>query len=198
MWWVKSWANAGSTSSRSRSAAGSGSLAGWSTKAMSRLVLAVITVPLSPGRRGCPAPHGHVPLACNSPISRLAGPKGVMERSLACYALRDVVTDLESGSGRPRSLAIQQVLGDRLLDPRRLGGEPDMLAEHRRRQDRGGRGRLLLARDVGRAALHGLEHARRCQLRGDAGARPEPRAAGHPCAQCGQDVAAEVVGDDHL
>src|SRR5258707_7005847 len=164
MWSVKIWPNPGSTSSRSRSAAGSGSLAGWSAKAMSRLVLAVITVPLSPGRRRCPAPHGHVPPACHSPISRLAGPKGVMERSLACYALRDVVTDLESGSGRPRSLAIQQVLGDRLLDPPPLGGEPDMLSDHRRRQDRRSRVRLLLASQVRLAAVPRLAPARRRQV----------------------------------
>src|ERR1017187_4925563 len=42
-----------------------------------------------------------------------------------------------------------------------------MLAEHRCRQDRRGRIRLLLARDVGRAAVHRLEHAGRGALRID-------------------------------
>ena len=44
--------------------------------------------------------------------------------SLAGDALRDVVADLQGGPGRPFTLAVNQVLGHGLLDPRRLGAEP--------------------------------------------------------------------------
>src|SRR6266568_1955149 len=111
MWSVKSWPNPGSASRHSRSAVGTGSEAGLSAKTISPLVPTVITDPLSPGHTAPVVSPGCI-------------------RSLACYALRDVVADLQRGPGCPRPLPVEQVLGDRLLDPRGLGGEPERSEEH--------------------------------------------------------------------
>src|ERR1039457_3198401 len=86
-------------------------------------------------------------------------PKPLVATRLAGYSPGDVVTALRGDPARRGTLALDQVIGDGLLDPGRLGGQAQMLAEHRRRQDRRGRIRLLLARDVRRAALHRLAPA---------------------------------------
>src|ERR1019366_1328933 len=124
-------------------------------------------------------------------------PKPLAATRLAGYSPGYVVTYLRGDPRRPRTLALDQVIGDGLLDPGRLGGQAQMLAEHRRRQDRRGRIRLLLARYVGRAAVHRLEHAGRGALRIDIPTGRQPDAAGHGSTEIGQDVAEEVVGHHH-
>src|SRR5580692_7465507 len=64
--------------------------------------------------------------------------------SSAGYSLGDVVADLDRGPRGPGALPLDQVVGDRLLDPRGLGGKPEVLAEHGGGQDgRRGVGLLL-------------------------------------------------------
>src|SRR6266536_2930015 len=63
-------------------------------------------------------------------------------------SLGDVVADLPRRPGCPGALPLHQIIGDCLLDPGLLGGQPDMVKEHRRRQDRGSRVSLLLPGEV--------------------------------------------------
>src|SRR5215831_5296398 len=117
--------------------------------------------------------------------SHLAARRGGIRHPLrgsAGYSLGNIVADLGGGSRRPRALPLHQVVRGGLLDPYRLGGKAEVLTQHRRRQDRGGRVSLLLARDVGGAAVHRLEHAGRGPLRVDvaAAASPMPPATAAP------------------
>ena len=88
--------------------------------------------------------------------------------------------------------------GDGLPDPGGRLGLAEELEHHRRRDDRGpGIGRAG-ARDVGRRAVDRLEQRRarpgRVEVR--RGGPPDP--AGDGAAEVGEDVAEEVVGDDHV
>ena len=65
-------------------------------------------------------------------------------------------------------------------------------------QDRRRRVGLLLAGDVGRRAVHRLEHARRGAVGVDVAAGRQADAAGDGGGEVGDDVAEQVVGDDHV
>src|SRR5579859_504270 len=101
------------------------------------------------------AQYGHSPVT----TARLRRDWQYRTTLLAGYSLRDVVAGLPGGPRHPGTLALQQILGDRLLDARRFGGQAEVLAQQRRGQDRRGRVGLVPARDVGRAAVYRLEHA---------------------------------------
>ena len=66
------------------------------------------------------------------------------------------------------------------------------------RPDRRQRVRLLLARDVGRRAMDGLEHGRELALRVEVCTGRQAHAARDRSAQVGQDIAEQVRGDDNL
>src|SRR6266536_47089 len=100
----------------------------WMSNSISALwLIVVITGPSSVP--GAAAPH--------SPSCRAARWYSAPGRGSAGYSLGDVVADLRGGSRRPGPLAFHQVVGGGLLDPCRLGGEAEVLAQHGRRQDRG-------------------------------------------------------------
>src|SRR6266516_4995063 len=129
----------------------------WMSNSISALwLIVVITGPSSvPGAAGPPGPGAGAGPALRRWAGRAAFPilpRGEVVigpgRGSAGYSLGDVVADLRGGSCRPRPLAFHQIVGGGLLDPRRLGGEAEVLAQHGRRQDRGGRVCLLLARQV--------------------------------------------------
>src|SRR5215831_14217876 len=179
----------------------------WMSNSISALwLIAVITGPSSvPSVAGPPGPGATAwpviaarPRHTAIPSCRAARGYSAPRRGSAGYSLGDVVADLRGGPRRPRALAFDQVVGGRLLDPHRLGDKAEVLAQHGRRQDRGGRVGLLLAREVRGAAVHRLEHAGRGPLRVDVPARGEPDPAGHGRAEVGQDVTEEVVGHDHV
>ena len=73
-----------------------------------------------------------------------------------------------------------------------------MSEQQRRRED--GRGRVgdPLAGDVGRRAVHRLEHRRVGAADVEVAARGEPDAARHRRRQVGQDVTEQVVRDDDV
>src|SRR5437773_8165436 len=129
----------------------------WMSNSVSALwLIAVITGPSSvPGAAGPPGPGATAwpviaarPRHTAIPSCRAARGYSAPQRGSAGYSLGDVVADLRGGPRRPRPLAFHQIVGRGLLDPRRLGGEAEVLAQHSRRQDRGGRVRLLLARQI--------------------------------------------------
>src|SRR5215468_6096187 len=161
----------------------------WTSNSISALwLIVVITGPSSvPGAGAGPALRRWAD-APPFPSCRAARGHAAPRRGSAGYSLGDVVADLRGGPGRPRALAFHQIVGGGLLDPHCLGGEAEVLAQHGRRQDRGGRVRLLLACEVRGAAVHRLEHAGRGPLRVDVPARGEPDAARHRGAEVGQDV----------
>src|SRR5215468_10259447 len=171
----------------------------WIPNSISALwLIVVITGPSSvPGAGAGPASRRWADPAA-FPSCRAARGYSAPGHGSAGYSLGDVVADLRGGPPRPRALALHQVVGGGLLDPRRLGGEAEVLTQHGRGQDRSGRVRFLLAREVRGAAVHRLEHAGRGPLRVDVPARGEPDAAGHGGAEVGQDVTEQVVGHDHV
>ena len=73
-----------------------------------------------------------------------------------------------------------------------------MFEQERDRQDRRGRIRLLLASDVRRGAVHGFEHGRRRPIHVQVSGCGQSDAAGDGTGQVGEDVAEEVVGDNHI
>src|SRR5262245_992863 len=119
----------------------------WMSNSISALwLIVVITGPSSvPGAAGPPRAWRHC-LARDRgaarhtaiPSCRAARGYSAPGRGSAGYSLGDVVADLRGGSRRPRTLALHQVVGGGLLDPHRLGGEAEVLAQHGRGQDRGG------------------------------------------------------------
>src|SRR5690606_6655960 len=118
--------------------------------------------------------------------------------ALARYSLGDVVADLAGGAAGPAGQPLDDVVGDGLLDLGRLVGQAEVVEHHGDGQDgRGGVG-LALPGDVGGAAVDRLEHARRGALGVDVAARGQADAAGDGGAEVGDDVAEEVVGDDHV
>src|SRR5690348_13265465 len=143
---------------------------------------------------GCPEGRISNSIMVRNFLGRMdQGPDG-----LAGYSLGDVVADFDGGAAGPGALALDQVLGDRLLDPGGLGGQAQVVAEHGGGQDSRRRVGLALARDVGRAAVDRLEHAGRGALRVDVAAGGQPDPARHGGAQVGEDVAEQVVGDDDV
>ena len=87
---------------------------------------------------------------------------------------------------------------DRRLDPRRLVGSTEAVAQHQRRREEGGeRVRDAFAGDVGGGAVDRLEEAGGA-LDAEAGAGEHPEAAGQHRRLVAEDVAEEVLGDDHV
>src|SRR5690606_28378161 len=103
--------------------------------------------------------------------------------------------DLHRGGGAG---AGGEILGDGSLDARGLLGPAEVVEQQRNRQDGGGRVGLGLPGDVGRAAVHRLEHARVGAGGVDVAAGRQADAAAHRGGQVGDDVAEQVVGDDHV
>src|SRR6185312_2249460 len=198
MWSVNSWPKPGACSFSSRSVSGTG----WSVGRISNSIMMRNFLLAPAGRRcvsrvpsfgGCaagPAGRGCLPVWPGRHVG--------MAGRLAGYSLGDVVADLDGGARRPGALALDQILGDGLLDPGGFRGQAQVLAEHGGGQDGRGRVGLALAGDVRRAAVDRLEHARRGPLRVDVAARGEPDPAGHRGPQVGEDVAEEVIGDDDV
>src|SRR5690606_15111004 len=87
---------------------------------------------------------------------------------------------------------------DRRLDPARRLPLAEVVEQQRHRQHGGGRVGHVLARDVGRAAVHRLEHARVTAGDVEVAAGGEADAARHGGREVGDDVAEQVVGDDHV
>src|ERR1700733_10557910 len=179
MWSVKIWPNPGEASIASRSASGTV----WAEGRISNSIMI--------GTSSSPAAGRDI----NTKPTELCRPERIRS---AGYSLGDVVAYLNRGAGRPGPLALDQIVGDRLLDPRRLGGQPEVLAEHGGGQDRRRRVGLALARDVRRAPVHRLEHGRRGPLRVDVAARRQADPACHRGAEVSEDVAEQVVGDDNV
>src|SRR6478736_9445522 len=119
----------------------------------------------------------------------------------AGYSGGDRVADL-GGTTPARRAAAGGALGDvgdrRGLDRGGGVGVPEVVEEQRRGQDRGGGVGLLLARDVGRRAVDRLEHGGRGPVGVDVAGRGQADAAGDGGGEVGDDVAEEVVGDDHV
>ena len=91
-----------------------------------------------------------------------------------------------------------EVRRDRGLDAGRRVRLAEVLEQHRHRQHRRRRVGLALAGDVGRRAVHRLEHRRVGAAHVEVAARGEADAAGDRGRQVGDDVAEQVVGDDHV
>src|SRR5690606_24159972 len=117
-------------------------------------------------------------------------------RTSAGHACRDVAAYLVGRAyGVP---ALGEVGGDRVLDAYGLLGVPEVVQQERDREDRRRRVGLALARDVGRRAVHRLEHRRRGAVGVDVGRRGQADAAGDRGGLVGEDVTEEVVGHDDV
>ena len=90
------------------------------------------------------------------------------------------------------------MLLDRLVDAGRRVILADVREQQRHRHDRGGGIGDTLPRDVGRTAVHRLEHRRIRPRRIDVAAGRQPDAAADRRGQIGDDVAEQVVGDDDV
>src|SRR5699024_9260437 len=73
-----------------------------------------------------------------------------------------------------------------------------VVQQHRRGEDRGGRVGLALPGDVRGGAVDRLEHARRLAAGVDVAARGQTDATGDGGSDIGDDVAEEVVRDDDV
>src|SRR5690606_7428586 len=170
MWSVKTVPKPGSSSSSARCA---------------EVLAARFFVTWNARRAGEEASVEAVVLMC---VSCLRG--GAREKSSVSETSRDGVADLR---GRPRIRAAGgDVVLDRARDARGLRGQPEVIEQEGDRPDGRGRIGFLLARDVGRRTVHGLEHrgefARRVQVpRGG-----EADAAGDRSGEVGEDVSEEV------
>ena len=89
-------------------------------------------------------------------------------------------------------------LGARGADPIGGVGLAEEVEHQRGRQDRGTGIGDPLAGDVGRRAVDRLEHRRPGARRVEVRRRRQPDAARHGAAEVGEDVAEQVVGDDHV
>src|ERR1022692_3403 len=209
MWSVKTWPKPGDSSIAARTAAGARSSDGCRSNEISGVGLVVIAEPpYSTGRAPLPV-HGG-PVAADGPHYHLGHlraqiampdkqvPDGRLhdvpgrssgQRRLAGYSFGDVIAYLGGAASSPLTLPLQQVLGNRLLDPGRLLDQAEVLAQHGGRQDCRGRVGLLRARDVRRTAVHRLKGARRGPLRIDAGAGSQPETPGQRRAKPGQYIA---------
>ncbi len=87
---------------------------------------------------------------------------------------------------------------DRAGDALGLRREPEVIEQQGDGEDRGRGIGLLLARDVGRRSVHGLEHRGERAVGVDVPRSGETDASGDGAGQVGEDVAEEVVGDDHV
>ena len=104
----------------------------------------------------------------------------------------DLVADLGGGAGEA---------GDLGAGLAHTGGGVALaeVVEHEGRREDGGDGvGLVLPGDVGRRAVDRLEHGRTGAGGVQVGARGEPDPPGYRAAEVGEDVAEEVVGDDHV
>jgi len=111
---------------------------------------------------------------------------------------------------RPAEIPRRHPRGDRVLhelrEPRFFSVDAEVAEHHADREHRRERVREVLAGDVGRAPVHGLEHpaAARlhvrpaCVVGAHVGARGHPEASLQGRAEIGDDVAEEVVRDDHV
>jgi hypothetical protein len=82
-----------------------------------------------------------------------------------------------------------------VVDPGRHLGLADVHQHHHRAQQQAAGVGNALARDVGRAAVDGLEHG---HVFADVGAARQAHAAGHLGRDVAQDVAVQVGRDDHV
>src|SRR5579875_126431 len=98
----------------------------------------------------------------------------------------------------PGRRTLQQILGDGGLNG--LGGFPisQMLQEHRHGEDRRRRIGETPAGDIGRAAVHRLEHARGRPLRIDISAGRKPDAARNRRTEIGENIAEQIVSDNDV
>src|SRR6478672_10180399 len=199
MWSVKNWPNPG----LARISASRPSSTGWALWVV-LICMEGTLADLSRGGDREPAPPGRLVrgkwyLSGGGPpeerhFHRLTGESA---RRSAGYSGGDRVADL-GGTARGAGGAVGQVGDDRVLDGGGRVGVPEVVKQQRRGQDRRGGVRLLLPGDVGGRAVHGLEHGGRGAVRVDVPGRREPDAAGDRGGEVGDDVAEEVVGDDHV
>src|SRR6478736_8922557 len=119
----------------------------------------------------------------------------------AGYSGGDRVADL-GGTTPARRAAAGGALGDvgdgRGLDRGGGVGVPEVVEQQRGGQDRGRGVGLLLPGDVGRGAVHGLEHRGGRPVGVDVAGGRQADAAGDRGGEVGDDVAEEVVGDDDV
>src|SRR5882757_10827648 len=115
----------------------------------------------------------------------------------AGYSYGERVADFLGGAGG-LAHALGEVGGDGVLDAGGLGLVAEVAQQEGDGEDGGAGVGLALARDVGRRAVHGLEHRRELAGRVDVPARGDADTAGDGRGEVGDDVAEEVVGDDHV
>src|SRR5580765_5431365 len=144
-------------------------------------------------RGGSEGGAGRMPVAGSAPGGRM--PFGYVSSAVVCRSLgqrRAVVCrsrrsepggDRVADGGRgPGSTGGARALGEvgrhGCLYSGRLGGEAEVVQEHGYRQDRRRRVGLALACDIGRRAVHRLEHAGRRPRRVDVATRRETDATG--------------------
>src|SRR5689334_6083045 len=114
----------------------------------------------------------------------------------AGYSGGERVADLLGRTGR--GAALREVGGDGVLDAGGLGLVPEVAQQEGDGQHGGAGVGLALARDVRGRAVHRLEHGRELAARVDVAGGGDADAAGDGRGEVGDDVAEEVVGDDHV
>ena len=118
----------------------------------------------------------------------------VLRRVASTASATSSVVDAPPRSGvRGPSSSTWRVRG---LDGVGCGGLAELAQHHGAGQDHGDRVRLAGAGDVGRRAVDRLEDARAAVA--ERGGRREPDAARDRGGEVGEDVAEEVLGDDHV
>src|SRR5450432_3843295 len=107
-----------------------------------------------------------------------------------------------SGGGRVQcggdSGLVEEVCGDGGFDFRGSLGQAEVVEQHRDREHRRSGVSDRLPGDVGGAAVHRLKHAGRSAGRVDVATCRQADAPGNRGAEVGEDVAEQVVGDDHV
>ena len=141
--------------------------------------------------------HGHQSTSCRFVCALTCGRLAGRRRRIAATAGGDRVADLGGTADRP-GYSFRHVSDGRALHGGRGVGVPEVVEQQRRGQDRCRRVGLLLAGDVGSRAVHGLEHARGGAVRVDVARGSEADAAGDGGGEVGDDVAEQVVRDDHV
>lgn len=116
--------------------------------------------------------------------------------------LAQLVGELGGGRGSAQvtgaDIGLGQDRGDRVRDVPGRGGMAEVFEHHGRGPDRAQRVGDALARDVGRGAVHRLEHRGEVPLGGAVGRRRDADGSGDRGREVAEGVAEEVGGDDDV
>ena len=131
---------------------------------------------------------------------RVVSGRGARPRGVDQPAMRAARSLPTSAVDRTRSAPLRSAMSSATAFSTRAASarQAQVLEQQGDRQHRGGGVGLALARDVRRGAVHRLEHAGRRAVRVDVGRRRQPDAAGDRRGEVREDVAEQVVGDDHV